>query len=146
MAAAPCRLINNGNSWRGLDTGIGSVELISSVPPTPDNQSQPAENCGKKEDKIEMERVMPDQMDKNRLSLPKSSTSSGNELDYSLFLFEEKSNNGHGNAVLWRKDGANGNHEDERFDGVPEQHADAKQWKPLTRKENISALVISLYR
>ncbi|KAJ7953397.1 Cellulose synthase [Quillaja saponaria] len=83
-----------------------------------------------------------------RLSLMKS-TNSGtlvrsqtNEFDQDQWLHETKGSYGYGNA-MWPKDSANGN--PDWMGGDPQVFHD-KQWKPLTRKLNISAAILSPYR
>lgn len=65
-----------------------------------------------------------------------------NEFDHAQFLFETKGSYGYGNA-FWPKDGANEN--DDGTAGDPKVIFD-KAWKPLTRKVNISAAILSPYR
>ncbi|XP_031250715.1 cellulose synthase-like protein D2 isoform X1 [Pistacia vera] len=67
---------------------------------------------------------------------------STNEFDYSDFLYETKRSYGYGNAV-WPKGDVNGD-----GDGVGDNTKvfNDKQWKPLSRKWNVSAAVLSPYR
>lgn len=79
-----------------------------------------------------------------RLSLVKSAESSlPNEFDYTHFLYESKKSYGYGNAV-WPKDAENG--EDNGGVGGEPKVFSEKQWKPLTRKWNVSAVILSPYR
>ncbi|PSR91608.1 Cellulose synthase-like protein [Actinidia chinensis var. chinensis] len=83
-----------------------------------------------------------------RLSLMKSTKSvlmrsQTGDFDHNRWLFETKGTYGYGNAI-WPKEGEFGN---ENSDGVGE-HSELlnKPWRPLTRKLNISAAILSPYR
>ncbi|XP_024028705.1 cellulose synthase-like protein D2 [Morus notabilis] len=64
------------------------------------------------------------------------------EFDHTKWLFETKGSYGYGNA-MWPKDGESGS--DDGIAGDPKVFRD-KQWRPLTRKLNVSAAVLSPYR
>ena len=83
-----------------------------------------------------------------RLSLMKSTKSvlmrsQTGDFDHNRWLFETKGTYGYGNAI-WPKEGEFGN---ENGDGVGEpSELLNKPWRPLTRKLNISAAILSPYR
>lgn len=82
-----------------------------------------------------------------RLSLVKSTESrlvrnQNNEFDYTDFLYETKKSYGYGNAV-WPKDDVN---EDNGGVGGEPKEFSEKQWKPLTRKLNVSTKILFPYR
>ncbi|CAB4309550.1 unnamed protein product [Prunus armeniaca] len=80
-----------------------------------------------------------------RLSLMKSTAVMGrqsSEFDHTKWLFETKGSYGYGNAI-WPKVAVDGSQEG--IGGDPKVFHD-KQWRPLTRKLNISAAILSPYR
>ncbi|PHT24567.1 Cellulose synthase-like protein D2 [Capsicum chinense] len=65
------------------------------------------------------------------------------DFDHNRWLFETKGTYGYGNAI-WPKDEVFGNDEDDNIG----EHSELfnKPWRPLTRKLNIPAAVLSPYR
>lgn len=83
-----------------------------------------------------------------RLSLMKSGTltrSQTNEFDHAQWLFETKGSYGYGNA-MWPKDADNDASSGSDWMGGDPNVFQEKQWRPLTRKLNISAAILSPYR
>lgn len=82
-------------------------------------------------------------MKSKSMSVSKSMTrSQSGEFDHTKWLFETKGSYGYGNA-MWPKDGESGS--EDGIAGDPKVFLE-KQWKPLTRKLNISAAILSPYR
>ncbi|KAL6176069.1 hypothetical protein ACLB2K_052705 [Fragaria x ananassa] len=80
-----------------------------------------------------------------RMSLMKSTKVTGrqsSEFDHNKWLFETKGSYGYGNAI-WPKVDVEGSQDG--IGGDPMVFHD-KQWRPLTRKLNISAAILSPYR
>ncbi|KAK9928057.1 hypothetical protein M0R45_025211 [Rubus argutus] len=80
-----------------------------------------------------------------RMSLMKSTKVMGrqsSEFDHNKWLFETKGSYGYGNAI-WPKVDVDGSQDG--IGGDPTVFHD-KQWRPLTRKLNISAAILSPYR
>ena len=82
-----------------------------------------------------------------RLSLMKSTKSMRGvgDFDHNRWLFETKGTYGYGNAI-WPKDGVAGNGNDKDDEVVEPKEFMNKPWRPLTRKLQIRAAVISPYR
>jgi hypothetical protein len=78
-----------------------------------------------------------------RLSLVKQGTNQSGEFDHNRWLFETKGTYGYGNAI-WPDD----NVDDDAGNGMQGHPKElmAKPWRPLTRKLQIPAGVISPYR
>ncbi|KAF7809464.1 cellulose synthase-like protein D3 [Senna tora] len=70
-------------------------------------------------------------------------SSQTNDFDHNQWLYETKGSYGYGNA-MWPKDSENDSGS-EWMAGDPKVFKE-KQWKPLTRKLNISAAILSPYR
>ncbi|KAL0740623.1 hypothetical protein Bca4012_082136 [Brassica carinata] len=111
------------------------------MPPTPDNQ--PAGSSGSTSDanrgggpRSKMERRLSVMKSNNKSMLLRSQTG---DFDHNRWLFESKGKYGIGNA-FWSE-------EDDNYDGgVSMSDFFDKPWKPLTRKVQIPAKVLSPYR
>lgn len=78
-----------------------------------------------------------------RLSLMKSSNC---DFDHNRWLFETKGTYGYGSAIWPREDGGGDETSEERSTGRQPKEFISKPWRPLTRKLNIPAAVLSPYR
>ncbi|CDY38080.1 BnaC02g06930D [Brassica napus] len=159
-----------------LDSEIGSVDFNNytvHMPPTPDNQTTDPSISQKVEEQYVsnsmftggfnsttkahlMDKRLPggegggSKMER-RLSLMKSNNKSAmvrsqtGDFDQNQWLFETSGTYGYGNA-FWTKDGNFGSGKDGDGDNMETQDLMNKPWKPLTRKLNIPAAVLSPYR
>lgn len=83
----------------------------------------------------------------SRMKSENSTSSTMNELDHDQWLFETKGSYGYGN-VMWPKDSENGASSRSGSDsmgGDPNVFKE-KEWRPLTRKLNISNTILGPYR